>query len=298
MNRRRFIKTGLIFVPTCFVCRGGSVALSHLDPDTYDWMQRVKANSGTYNSSSVVASDTGFKLLKAEGLRSKILRLNFICGNELAASLTPHIKDKGASYDTKTGSVVFAETQAGHGGWLAQTLGVDFIDTGLVPSTDMSGLTNDAHLAVYSGGSAGGNAEIPIGLALSDSFFITTNYNGGGLGQATDIWTATGRPALGDASGLGFYLGTRTSSSSDGVTQYKNGTLTATSGSVGGSPSNCNVSVYVTATNAGGGGPIAQALGHWIEGYSIGTGVTAVQTMALYNVFQRVETILNRPVTA
>ena len=101
LNRRKFIKTGLIFIPTWYHTRGlgGSVSLSSLDNEVYNWMNRIRSGGSNYTSTSVVGQDYGMKRLRDFGLRSSILRLNWFCGLNATAALIPLIIDSGNTVD-------------------------------------------------------------------------------------------------------------------------------------------------------------------------------------------------------
>src|SRR5205823_13834966 len=114
-------------------------------------------------------------------------RLNLCVGNQSAAGVVPLIQDKGPAVDVLNNTLSYSEANG-----FSVISSNAFIDTGVHPATDMASLTNDAHLSIYLGGTAGTGLTIPIGISSTDSFFLTASY--AGLGQVTDIWTFTGRP--------------------------------------------------------------------------------------------------------
>lgn len=289
MNRRNFIRVGLIYVPTFFACHGGIARLGNLDSEVGDWIKRTKDNGGGYTSTAVIANDKCIKLIKAAGIRSKILRLNLFCGDR-NGSLAPLIDDAGASTDNAFINSSFSETT----GWVMNNAN-EYISTGLNPSVSLS--VNDAHLAIWMGGTAGAHTWIPTGVTGfgGNDFYMTTSYTGFGI--LPNVWTGTGRPIVADTDGTGYYHVSRTSGSADGVKVYKNGALVGTSTSVGGSPPDTTASaigvVIMNCNNGGvalGGAPNTKA-GH---AYHIGKGFTETEVAVMYGILQRTETILGR----
>lgn len=305
MTRRRFIRklawTGAIFVPTWFHAgrtHGGSMRFGHLDWEAGDWVSRVRTASptnGMVTASSVVASDLFIKLLKSSGIRTKVLRANLFCGDRVGGQI-PQLLEP--SFINLQDSAFAGSSYSEVAGW-TMNAATEYIYTGFNPSAQLT--ANSAHLSLYLGGTTGAHTWIPIGTTSAsdppNDFFMTTSYTS--LGQALDCWTNTGRPEAADTNGLGFYLGSRTSGSSDGCKIYKNGTLTGTSSSVGNSPPNIGGGspalgmLVMNCRNGGvalGGAPNTKSG----LGYSFGTGLTGDEGVLLYNAFQRANTILGR----
>src|SRR5437762_160 len=106
MNRRKFIKTGLIYVPTLFICSGGIAKLGNLEPEVYIWMGRILSLSGNYTSKSIVCNDTMIKLLKTNNLRSSIARMGTFTGIGINAIKAALISDVNPTLNDDTGSFV------------------------------------------------------------------------------------------------------------------------------------------------------------------------------------------------
>src|SRR5437763_7526634 len=95
--------------------------------------------------------------IKTFNVRSKMLRLNLCVGNQSAAGVVPLIQDKGPAVDVLNNTLSYSEANG-----FSVISSNAFIDTGVNPATDMASLTNDAHLSIYRGGTAGTGLTIPI----------------------------------------------------------------------------------------------------------------------------------------
>jgi hypothetical protein len=271
----------------CFTLQA-AMGFTGLDPEVNAWMGRVRTNSGNYTTLSLVANDTAMKMAKAAGLRSKLIRFSLFDGDR-TGSLNPLIKDVGAVTDNAFPTMGYSESL----GWNCAGGATEYLSTGVNP-TNLT--ANDAHLAIYFGGTAGAHGWIPMGVTGfgADHFFLLASYTAVGAGGP--IW-ATPYPSAADTSGLGFYLVTRTSSSADGTKVYKDGSLVATSASVGGSPPNTGADaagvMILNCNNAGsalGGAPSTK----YAHGYHLGKGFTAADASAMNNIWLRAKAILGR----
>ncbi len=288
------------------------------DAQVVDWNKRCLTNhaSGQPNlapnlTRSLIASSVFMGVIRGAGLYpGNILRANLFCGSswggtngagdcvstptvecyEIGSPQLPLIVDAGSSRDTISAVMGFWKYQeTGTGGGLGPVSisNPAFMDTGLLPSS-VSSWINDIHAAVYMMG--GTSAFFPFGVTDNSNYLeLTTAYTG--LGQISRFGSVTGYPLAADTNGAGFYLGTRTSSASTGINQYKNGVSTGTSTSVGGSLS-IAFSIYVFALNQAGSGlaPTPGLMG----GYIIGRGLNGTQQLAEYNAMQQAQTLLQR----
>lgn len=289
MNRRHFIKTGLIFVPTWFCTNGigGNVSLSALDPEAWDWMGRVTGNGGNYTSLSVVAQDTFFKIIKAGGVRPLIYHCNNYLGTGLLSCAVPAIKDKGNTVDTMTNFVAgdYSESTGLTGNGTSK-----HIDTGLnllshIPSVNSLSLaayirTNTQESKITMGAVTSGNSSSLAYLYIRDTSNIRK-----GVACAENGARADG------TSSLGLWHVSRTSSSL--IKLYNNGASLASD--TGGSGTLPNLSVFVHAWNDSSGG--AQNYSNRPLGcYMIGAGFNDAQSAVFYNACQTAQTIVARQV--
>src|SRR6185436_18635558 len=206
MNRRSFIKTGLIFVPTYFVTKGigGTIALSSLDSEVYAWMELVRAASGHYTSLSVVANDTWIKMVKAAGIRSKIHRANTYVGSDLTCVARPLITDAQNVYDVLNNFVAgdYSESTGLTGGG-TRNLDTSTLPTGFMPSD------NNGHMALYNRWNLI-DANVPMGAGTGTNFDYLIPGNTGSMSHISMTNTGTAAIMSGDTDPRGFYVGTRT----------------------------------------------------------------------------------------
>ena len=257
----------------------------------------------TCSTLTLIASSGWMGDVRAAGLYpGNILRANLACGPSfggtngagdsttnlfIGAPQNPLIVGAGGFYDVANiAQAYWRYSETGANGGLGQVSAGNpvYLKTGIVPNT-VSAWTDDAHFGAYVMG------EGPNGSAAMGS------YDGGANAlllvpsfQYTTIWGFVGYPTDTNSNGKGFFLGTRTSSAANGLKQYKDGVLTGTA-SVASGAVNAN-EIFVLAFNNS--GSPASYLTNVYGGYVIGRGVTSGQQLALYNAFQRFETMLGR----
>lgn len=287
MNRRRFIKTGLLFVPTIFHAGAyGSVRMGHLSTEVGSWLGRVRSNAGSANGLAVVASDRWVKSVIVAGLRSTVKRVNLFVGDQKAAAIVPLIKEIGSDTEAHDDTINYSQA---NGVTLINPGGTGQLGTGVNPATAIS--TNDAHMAIYLGGATGEEEKFVMGVigGGTDHMYMIIAYTG--LGSGGTMYSNTNIVGA-DTNGTGFYMVTRTSGSADGVKAYRNATLLVTSSAVGGSPPSAvgtgfqvmNSVNSTTGTSRAG------------RGYQLGTAINATQEATFNRIWQEFETMLSRQV--
>jgi hypothetical protein len=291
MNRRCFIKTGLIYVPTLF-CAGahGAVRLGNLEPEVGDWIRRVRVNAGAVTGKSVAASDRAMKLVKSAGHRSKILRWNLYCGIGISACKVPLINTKGTTTEGDNGTPLgpfgdadYSEpiglTGTGTGGPSGKAF-----DTGFTPSTDWSD-DNNCSMGVYMRSETSAT-DAQMGASSGNVDYLLISYGGtltyGGM-HGTDS-----QQSFADTNGLGHYMVARRASNS--LVVYKNGTSQVSTATPTGNRATSTILVHAyNALNPAYSGRI-------IAGYEICAGLTAAEVLSHYYAVQTAQTILGRQV--
>ncbi len=290
------------------------------DAKVVDWDSRCQTNflntgsfvnSKFYNSTlSKLASSVWMGGFRAAGLYpGNILRANLFCGVSyggtygagddgssfinIGSPQVPLINDQGGSLDISgqfQNNWFYQET--GSNGGLGERPGLTtgvYLNTGIVP-TNISAWLNDIHVSYYMT-SGGIHAAVTIGAYENSSqmyIFLTSTYTA--AGQLTIIGNNIGNPANADTTGLGYYVGTRTSSATNGAQQYKNGVSTGTSTATGGTLV-ITVPIHVFECS---GAPSILPCTNKMAGYTLGRGVTAAQQLAAYNAMQQAQTLLTR----
>lgn len=240
-------------------------------------------NGGTVSAATKGYAATFIAALKTAGIRTKILRLNLYAGDQLAACLTPIIKDAGFPFfERSVGFVSGDYTEAT--GLTGNTGSTKYIDTGVVCDPDL--LLNDYHLGFYNR-SASGQAGHPCGCHNSGATQITRvlcSYSG------TSYFAAWGTDrTVADVNGRGLYVGVRDASE---TRLYKAGTsIVNNSTLVGARPA---FSIYFHALNQF--GTAASSTDRTLAGYTIGKALTGTEVTALTNAWQAFQTSLSRQV--
>ncbi|HEX9232715.1 MAG TPA: hypothetical protein VF849_01565 [Blattabacteriaceae bacterium] len=307
------------------------------DSQVVNWNYRCSTNnivftttglrcSSTFNKTiSLIASSVWMGGIRTSGLYpGNILRANLMCGGSyesgggcgtgttapnqynIGSPQIPLINDTGNGLDICVNSGLvdayqarwkYTETGSSGGlGCLTSNVWVAF-DTGVIPN-NVSSWQSDVHACVYMMGGASESAD-ELGVynpSTLDKLIIYAVHSA--AGQLTRIWSDGSAAISADTNGTGFYLGTKTSASSNGVKQYHNNSLTATSAAVAGNSANLTTSIYVFCQNNLPNMSPFQPEGmttHLMGGYALGRAITATQNTNYYTLaWQPFETLLNR----
>jgi len=300
LSRRSFIKTGLIFIPTWYHTKGlgGSVSLSSLDNEVYNWMSRVINGGSNYTSISVVAQDYGMKRLRDFGLRSSILRLNWFSGLNTTAALIPLINDVGGSVDiTRVGGggttgapSDWTYNETGSSGGLKALTANTFIDP-VFASNNFTSI-NNVGISIYVRDTtieesflAGSNT-----FGSSSQFYLTAGYTGGNTRYSAftpDFFVA-------DSNAIGLYTAVRTASSgANAAVIYKNGSSIISTSSPGGATNATSIGIFAWLSSVGSNSEFCTKS---FGGYSFHGGLTSQQAANFNIVWKEVQTIFNRQV--
>lgn len=302
-----------LVVALCVTTHAGRAVFPGYDWQVMGWKNRSNTNNGSSPTSHNADVSCSTELAATEFMRAirtagfypgstnvgKILRLNLFAGNDfhngnsdtcLGAVQTPLIIDVGNSLDTTPQAQgTFTYTEKGSTGGL-NGAGASQLQTGFVPSTALSSITN-IHFGIY--------ITVP-GAASSTWSMGTQDGSGNECGLIGPDFTAVGTRgdafivgnAASDAGGKGFYLVVRDSATDASVdcTTYKNGVAQSTKIGAGGTLSTTDIWVLCLNLN----GSRSSASSKTFGGYTIGTLLGLNQQTTLYNAFQRFETCLGR----
>lgn len=275
--------------------RPGPLLSVTLDSEVSDWVARVIANSGTVSNATTTLVNTFMVGIKAAGIRSKILRCNLFCGDQVAAAKTPLIKDKGAAYDTDLvgGGSGWTYVETGAGGGLNRNLGAGSsraLDTGFIPANDLAA-DNDAHLSVYV---VTGSTESTWACGVQDALandwgLVGPSYTA--VGTRLDCWKP-GTPNNIIPNSNGYFIGNRVSAD---AALYLNGGLLQNSVAPGGNRVVTYKMVFfgvnLTGTELG-----PQRSTKTQAGYTLGTGLTTQNITDLNTYMQNFQSGLSRNV--
>ena len=295
MNRRRFIKSGLIFVPTIFSAGvHGAVHLAALELDVPLWMQRVTANGGHYTSLSVVANDTVVKM--ARPIYSKLLRVNTYTGGDLAACVIPLVNVGLAMGDTKDTAQNFVSGDYSESTGLTGDGSSKYMSTGFVPITHWTSDNDCSYGAYLRTNTSDAGWILGINLASGATNEPRMVISLSGTLNAASLFSTVGgsdQTVATDTNGLGHYLASRTASNS--LILYRNGSNQAsTTTPTGSRGSDVNVGFFVHARNN-------QAFPNFCSnrafgGYHFCKGLSASEVAILYSAIQAGQRVLGRQV--
>ena len=286
--------------------------LKSLHIEAIDWHNRVVSNGGSVSPTTLKAVSDFCRGIDGAGIRSRFLRLNLFCGNNLNACTVPLYRGYsyggslyGSSTEANTNFVSSDYTETGSNKGLNGTTGTKYLDTGLtIASAYNAGISwASNHMGVYIT-----NSDLStVGwIGANDTAFAC--YDGG----AFAFYSLNGGSYLGGAdngdhnistvagTNNGFALGTYTSLGAGAV--YRNGISVTNSIGVFNSEfttSNtlpllvCGTSYSVDGCGSTDYSP-AQTI---VAGYSIGLGLTLSQASSYNNAMQAFQTALGRKIT-
>ncbi|NDB60218.1 hypothetical protein EB001_17465 [bacterium] len=287
-------------------------SLRSLHIEAIDWHNRVVSNGGSVSPTTLKAVSDFCKSVDGAGIRSKFLRLNLFCGNNLNACTVPLYRGYsyggtlyGSSTEANTNFVSSDYTETGSNKGLNGTTGSKYLDTGLtIGSAYTAGIRYASnHMGIYitdtnlSTAEWMGANDTNFGCYDSNAFAWYSLNTGAYIGGAD-----SGDHAIATVAGTnnGFALGTYTSISA-GAT-YRNGIdVTNTVGGLNFEFTAGNtLPLIVCATSysyVGCGTTIINPANTIVAGYSIGLGLTLSQSLSYNNAMQTFQTVLGRKIT-
>jgi len=279
MNRRTFIKTGLLYIPTVFACRGGTVRMGNLEPEVSAWMVRVLGVSGNYTSASVVCNDGIIKGLKANNLRTSIVRLNSFTGIGINSVKAPLIRDLGVGINDDTGNFVNGDLSESVG--LTGNGSTKVILSGATQA-DLYGLDATNHSFTYGAYVCTSNNQSGFAMGVyngTDYCYLYVSNAGGQTFFATGI--SANQITVADSAGTGLYVGSYNSTTDAKI--YKRGVQFGTTATPGATfNQGFWVGVFdVNNQNSGTVAPSTKTFG----GYFAGRGIAAASQPVLNDIF-------------
>ena len=263
-------------------------SLSVLDVDVFAFFNRVIAAGGTLTVTEQIAVNDLVLSMKSANIWTAMKAIYPMVGGSAAACAQ---NLKSASY---TGSF--------SSGWTFSSLGVTpngtsaFLNTNFIPSSES--INNNTHISFYSRSNIQEAAsDMGIYKNGAERWSMEANYYLGGIsyGFASDQYNyTTGRVATANTNSQGFYLGTRTNSTTHKA--FKNNTqLGTTNTGASGSITNINANIYIGGTN--GAGSAASYSSKQNAFASIGDGLTDTQASDFYTAVQAFQTTLGRQIS-
>lgn len=280
-------------MPTVFACRGGTVRMGHLEPETGAWMTRLVTRSGNYTSPAVFANDWMVKALKANGLRSSIVWLNLYTGIGLTSALAgPVICD--VRPNQADGNINLDEADYSESVGLTGNGTNEFLFSGCKQS-DLYALDSTNHSFTYGFYVCASNNQSGFGMGVyngSDYCYLYASNSGGTTFFSTGI--SANQISVADSAGSGFYCGSYNSTTDAKI--YKRGVQLGTSATPGATFSAGFWVGVLDVNNQDTGSPLAPST-KTFGGYMCGRGIAAASQPALNDIWKRTMGILGRTVT-
>jgi hypothetical protein len=287
-------------------------SLRSLHIEAIDWHNRVVSNGGSVSPTTLRAVSDFCKSVDGAGIRSRFLRLNLFCGNNLNACTVPLYRGYsyggtlyGSSTEANTNFVSSDYTETGSNKGLNGTTGSKYLDTGLtMGSAYTAGIRYASnHMGIYIT-----NSDLNTGEWMGANDTNWACYDGNAFGWYSFDGNYLGGTDGGDHSiqstlgttNNGFAIGTYTSINT-GAT-YRNGIdVTNAVGAVNSEFTVGNtLPLLVCGTSYsedGCGTTILNPANTIVAGYSIGLGLTLSQASSYNNAMQAFQTVLGRKIT-
>lgn len=191
------------------------------------WKTAAEANGGTVSTPTLAAVSTFCTAIDAAGIRSKFLRLNLICGGNLAAARVPLYRGPspsgtqyGNAIDTNIGPFTsgdYGQSTGLHGNGTSKCLDTGLTIGTLASATGIAADYDNVHISVYRRDTASGpdfgGTDFAAPVYGNSCLLDTTSYFYG-----TDPYFHTGSANVGEglevlgAGGTGFHLAESTGS--------------------------------------------------------------------------------------
>jgi hypothetical protein len=258
-----------------------------IDPDATDFFSRVTAAGGSLTATEQTAVNNLVIDMKATGTWTGMKAIYPMVGGSAAA----------CAQNLKSSSF----TGTFSSGWTFSSLGITpngisaFLNTNFIPSSQS--INNNTHMSFYSRSNIQEpKTDMGIFKAADVRWSMEANYYSAGVsyGFASDQYNySTGRASGANINSQGFYLGTRTNSTTH--KGFKNSSQIGTTNTgVSGDITNIDANIYIGGTNAV--GQPALYSSKQFAFASIGDGLTDTQATNLYNSVQTFQTTLSRQV--
>jgi hypothetical protein len=256
-------------------------------PETFQYADRVAANSGSITESSLAAIDKFIVDCVTAGIWSKFIEVGPFAGSNLNAALVKLVYPGGGSSALTNNNFIAADyVETGSSGGLLGDGSTKFLSTGLLGTS----LPDTGHVSFYlrEDVAAAGNRMLLGAVSGSDHYWL------GALTPSAGSDCRYGGVVTASASGTlskGFYTGVRDSTTS--LALYRDASVISTAGSTAATTKPA-LALYAWAYNSSGSASARlPARGSF---YSIGQSLNGAEVLALHNAVRNLQTALNRAV--
>lgn len=286
-------------------------------PEALAWRTAAVANGGTVSASTLNAVSKFCKAIDAAGIRSSFLRLNLVCGGNLAAARTPLYRGAsrtgtqyGATIDTNIGPYTSGDYTQATG--LTGDGSTKFLDTTVTIGTlaNFGAEYDNVHVSVYNRTSTIGpqfGGTDPSGLWQSNGCALDCSGQANPTFGDTTAYFITGSSTTGDhdvfssSYGYGFTLALF-SSAGTGVIARQGSDLSVTVRNVSSSAFNGldeTSLLFAGMVSTEDGEPVYYVADGALSAYSVGTASalsTPAARTAFYNAMQTFQTAMGRQI--
>lgn len=263
--------------------------------DTVDYASRIRSQGASIRQNDLLVIDRFVKGIYAAGLRSSLLDVSPLAGNNLTAALTKLWYPTGVQSNLTNNNFVEADYSRTTG--LTGNATNKYLNTGLVPS---SFFTSSVSIGVYNRtntteasteiSSYNSSTAQALNLYAQYSLMGTPYTIFDSFNVGVGLVSGQGRAVVSLTDARGLIIGSRISSSDSKI--YQNGNIRHSISSSGGSPPNIPVWYFALNNN---GSPAAFS-GKSIGFFYIGQGLTSTQVSVLTAIVSQLMTGLGRSV--
>jgi hypothetical protein len=261
--------------------------IASFDADAVAFFNRVTTAGGTLSTTEKQAVNQLVLDLKANSLWTPMKAIYPMVGASSAAC-AQNLKSSSFT-GTFSSGWTFASTGVKPNGTSA------YMNSGFLPSTQST--NNNTHMSFYSRSNIQeASSDIGIFMAANVRWSIELNYYylGVSYGFASDQYNyATGRVQAANTNSQGFYIGSRTNSTTHKAFKNNSQLGTTNTGSSG-NISNITGNIYIGGVNGSGSAPSFSSKECAFA--SIGDGLTDTQASNFYTAVQAFQTTLSRNV--
>lgn len=266
-----------------------SFRVEQIHPDTLDFYTRILANGGTISDADLTAIDVFVKEVYGNGLRSPLLDVSPLAGNNLSSALTKLWYPLGTQSTLANNNFVGADYTRITG--IKGDGATKYLNTGIIPGNFFTqsfstGVYNRSNISENAADISANNAELTQGVGLYSKWGDGVTYF-----DSFNITLGEGRASATLVDPRGLIIGSRVSSADSKI--YLNGNQVGAITSSGGSPPTTTSIWYFTFNNAG--TPIFFS-SKYLGFFFVGFGLSAMQVSTLYRLVQNLMTAFGRQV--
>lgn len=277
-------KIFLLFVLLCYLIYPQSFTKkvyyyfnSDMERETIAWQSRVVNNGGSVSFGTLLAVNDFVK--DVASIRSKLVRVNLFCGDQLAAAQIPLFFNASGSIipDGKTKDSLINVVAGDY----TEATGLQFgatkvLHTGLIPNANSTIGQNDVHCSVV----VANNAQASLGdIYTGTALLLYSRYTDNKMYYRVNASTDDG--AVASTNSIGFWLISRLNGTNEYA--YKNG-------------SEVHAGVKASVSESSTQFILATGMNRLFRGYTIGAGLTAGEVSLLNTAIEKFNDALSRGV--